>query len=184
MLSRSRTVRTVLLGLLLTCAGSAGGEEPKGPAKTPPKVGKLNVTRELVLDDKVGARGLNLTPQPGPQTITVTFTSSNGEVSVYVFPAAEVKAGDGLFTADAKKALAGKTGKTGTFTAEVAEKAEVIVVVRGEGKTTVELKLTNEVPDPRDVRIKKLEEENALLKKELAEVKQQLADLKKLTEKK
>jgi hypothetical protein len=175
----------VLLGFLLTCAGAAAADEPKPPAKAPPRVGKLDLTRQIMLDDEVGARGLNLTPQPAPQTITITFTSSKGDVSVYVFPAAEVKDGTGLLTVDAKKALAGKTGKAGTFSVELAEKAEVIVVVRGSaGKTTVELKLTNEVPDPKDARIKKLEEENAALRKELAEVRQQLADLKKLTEKK
>lgn len=154
-----------------------GAEEPKVPAKAPPKVGKLDVNRAVTLDDMVGARGFELPAQSGPQTITVTFSSSKCDVSVYVFPGA---IGDSLLTEDSKKALAGKTGKVGAVSAEVPANTAVTVVIRSATeKTTVDVKITNEIPDPKDAQIKKLEEENAALKKELADVKKQLADLKK-----
>lgn len=176
-MTRTRTAGLVLLWI----AAGAGAAQP--PAKPQTEVGKLDVSRTWELDPNE-ARGLELPGQPGPQTITVEFRSSTAEVSVYVFRLADAKGADGLLTADPKKALAGTTGKVGTVKAELPEKTPVWVVVRGaSAKTTVDVKLTNQTED-KDARIKKLEEQNAALKKEVEGLKRQIDELKKLLEKK
>ena len=118
----------VALGLMLTTGC--------GPAKL-----KLDKTYTL---DTGEAQGLDLQEIASPQTITVDFTSSAGEVSVYLFNATDAKGEDGLLGADSKKALGQSKGKEGNFEVKVPEKTATRIVVRGaQQKTTVTMKVTN-----------------------------------------
>jgi hypothetical protein len=178
-------VRGTVAGLILLCGclvitGAAGVS-----AKVQPKeVAKLDVKRKMALD--LGeAKAFDLEAQSGAQTITVEFSSSKGAVSVYVFKE-EDAIGDELLISDPKKALAGARAKAGVIKADVPAKTATRVIIRGAAEmTTVEVKLANQlVPDARDAKIKKLEDENAALRKEVAELKKQLDDIKKKPEKK
>lgn len=118
------------LGLLL-----AGG---CGPAK-------LNETTTLTLDKDTMAKGVKLPAQPKPQTITVEFSSSDGEVFVGVFKDADVKDDEAMGLVASSKALGSKKSKGETFTVEVPENTATQVIVRDHklAKTEVKLKITN-----------------------------------------
>jgi hypothetical protein len=170
--------------LLSHTDGTRGAEEPKEPAKEPPKVAKLEESSKFDLD-RDSARVFYLTVQPGPQTITVKFSSSKCAVEAYVFLRADAKEVEDALTVDAMKALNGQKGEKGSFRVDVPAKTEGCVVFRGAGEVTVvDVRITNDPAELKDTRIKQLEEENAAIKKELAELKKQLADLKKQLEKK
>lgn len=66
------------------------------------------------------------------------------------------------------------------------KRARILVFSDSVGKVNVRISKVGDEPaaDPKDEKIKKLEDENAALKKELAEMKAQLTDIKKLLEKK
>lgn len=103
---------------------------------------KLTVTKsyEVNLGE---AQAIELDPQPKPQKLTVNFNATE-EVNVLVFKAADAS-GDAMITADAKKALTSKKGKTETFTVDVPEKTAVAIVVREPAKKArVELTVTNQ----------------------------------------
>jgi hypothetical protein len=163
------TARSRVIWLILCCAvvGVAGAAQPK-----PKPVGKLDVSRMWALE--VGeAKAIDLEGQPRAQTFTVEFASAKCPVSVYVFKEEDAKGDDAVLTADPKKALASATATAGLIKAEVPEKTATRVIFRGTAvKTTLNLKLTNQlVVDTKDAAIKKLEDENAALKKELADLK-------------
>lgn len=69
------------------------------------------------------------------------------------------------------KGLPGKRVKI-TVACNVVGKANILIAKAGEPAAD----------DPKDVKIKKLEDENAALKKDLADLKQQLAEIRKLLE--
>ena len=123
-------VVAVALGLLLASGC--------GPAK-------LNETKTLKLDKETMAAGLSLAAQPKPQTITVEFSSSEGEVTLGVFKKDDLKDDDAMMTVPLSKALAHKKGKGETFTVEVPENTATRVVVREHtaAKTDVTVKVTN-----------------------------------------
>lgn len=107
---------------------------------------KLNVNKTLELDSD-GVNSIDLPAEPKPQKITVEFSSSDGEVSVYVFKEDDAKGEAGLLAAPAKadKALAKQTGQAGSLTADIPENTPTRVIVRSEGKkTNVTLKITNQ----------------------------------------
>lgn len=112
---------------LLTLAGC-------GPAK-------LNVSQTLSLEAGV-AKGLDLTAQPKAQKITVEFTSSAGEVSVYVFKVSDEAALDDP-EKHKDKALATKKSAGDTFAADVPANTATRVVFWSPKKTEVSVKLTN-----------------------------------------
>ena len=105
---------------------------------------KLNESRTWDLDGGE-ARGLDLPAISKPQKINVEFSSTDGEVSVYVFKEEDAKGEEGLMNADtnAKKALAYKTSKGETFSADVPENTATRVIAFTRRKTTVNLKVTN-----------------------------------------
>jgi hypothetical protein len=120
---------TVALGLLL----SAGC----GPAK-------LNETKTLSLDKETMARAVDLDSQSKAQTITVEFSSSEGEVFVGVFKKDDIKDDEAMATVGKEKALGSKKSKGETFTVDVPENTATRVVVRDhKTKTDVTLKITN-----------------------------------------
>jgi len=104
----------------------------------------INESRTLTLDTKVGAQRLEIPAAKKPQKLTVEFSSSDGEVSVLVFKAADVKDENAMLEVDAKKALASKKGKGDTFSVDVPENTETQVVVRGHtaAKTDVTVKVS------------------------------------------
>lgn len=117
------------LGLLLTGCGPA----------------KLNETKTLKLDKETMATSLSLPAQSKPQTITVEFNSSEGEVTVGVFKKEDIKTDDDMTTVALSKALASKKGKSESFTVDVPENTATRVVARGHtaAKTDVTVKVTN-----------------------------------------
>jgi hypothetical protein len=105
---------------------------------------KLNESRTWDLDSGE-ARGLDLPAISKPQKINVEFSSTDGEISVYVFKEEDAKGEEGLMNADtnAKKALAYKTSKGETFSVDVPENTATRVIAFSRRKTTVNLKVTN-----------------------------------------
>jgi hypothetical protein len=103
---------------------------------------KLDVTKSFTLEDSA-AQVIDLDPQPKPQTVTVEFTSSAGEVYVYLIK--DFKKDDGLDAAPKQaQTLASKLAKEGTISADVGEKTPVRVAVRNpNAKTEVTVKVTN-----------------------------------------
>lgn len=104
---------------------------------------KLNESRSLALDSGE-AKAIDLPAVSKAQNVTVEFTSSAGEVTVFLFSEADAKGGDGLLLSDPKKALGQKQGKEGSFTAEVPANTPARVIVRkASAKTEVNVKVTN-----------------------------------------
>jgi hypothetical protein len=106
--------------------------------------GKLNESRNWDIDSGE-AKAVDLPAIAKPQTVKVEFTSSDADVTVYVFKEADAKGEDGLVASDPSKALAKASGKTGSFTADVPENTATRVIVRNAPKKTkVDLKITNQ----------------------------------------
>ncbi len=104
---------------------------------------KLNESRSLTLDSGE-AKAIDLPAVAKAQNVTVEFTSSAGEVTVYLFKESDAKGEDGMLLSDAKKALGQKQGKEGSFTTEVPENTPTRVIVRkASAKTEVTVKITN-----------------------------------------
>ncbi len=125
-------IRLVLAVVLVTGLLCATGCGP----------GKLNVSKTMSLG-VVPARSIDLDAQPKPQKLTIEFSSSAVDVSVYVFKFEDAKDEDALVLADPKKALGEKKGKAETFTVDVPENTPVRIVVRSGQKTDVQVKVTN-----------------------------------------
>jgi hypothetical protein len=106
--------------------------------------GKLDESRNWELEAGE-ARALDLPAISKPQKINVDFTSSEGDVSAFVFKEEDAKGEDGLRNADtnAKKAIASKTSKGETFSVDVPENTATRVIVFARRKTTVTLKVKN-----------------------------------------
>jgi len=103
---------------------------------------KLNESRSYTLQPELG-EGFFLSAQQKPQKITVEFTA-DGEVTVLLFKADDAKSDEAALMTDEKKALGFKTGKSGSFTADVPENTQTRLVIRGASKTTkVDVKVTN-----------------------------------------
>jgi hypothetical protein len=164
--------RSVALAAVLVALGGVSGVTGAGAE---PKIEKLDHHRTFPIEEGE-AKSLDLEAQPGAQTFTVEFSSSKCDVSVYVFKGADVKGEDGLLTSDPKKALASARAKVATFKVDVPEKTATRIIFRGAtGETTVAAKITNQLAlNTKDAQLKKLEEENAALKKEVVELKKQL----------
>ncbi|MFM8274986.1 MAG: hypothetical protein ACKODX_22015 [Gemmata sp.] len=104
---------------------------------------KLSESKTLA----VGAadpKAIDLVPQTKAQKITVDFTAGE-EVLVLVMKDSDAKGEEGLMNADVNraKALASKSGKADTFTADVPANTAVRVIVTAKKKTDVTLKLKN-----------------------------------------
>lgn len=129
-------LRPALVGMALSLLLAAGC----GPAK-------LNETKTLQLNKETMAAGLDLSAQKKPQTVTVEFSSSDGEVSVGVFKMEDLKDDDAMVIVPSSKAIGNKVvrGKSDTFSVEIPENTATRVVVRGHtaAKTDVTLKVTN-----------------------------------------
>ena len=104
---------------------------------------KLNESKTLTLDTKIGARSLIIPAQKKATTVNVEFASSDGDVSVFVFKSADIKNEDDMMTLEASKALVKKRGKGETFTVDLPADTEVQIVVRehAAAKTDVTLKV-------------------------------------------
>ena len=107
--------------------------------------GKLDETKTVTLDETHSAASVQLTAQKKSQNITVEFESSDGEVSVYLFKEEDMKGDDALIFTPGSKAIEKKSGKSGSFTAELPASTAARVVVRGAQakKTDVKLHITN-----------------------------------------
>jgi hypothetical protein len=102
---------------------------------------KLEVTRTFTIDTQT--ESLILDPQPKPQRITVEFSSTASDVSVYLIKS-EDKESELLTTPDKAKTLDSKTGKEGALTADVPANQMTRVIIRGASKKTdVTVKVTN-----------------------------------------
>jgi hypothetical protein len=90
------------------------------------------------------ARSIDVGAQSKPQTITVEYASSAGEVTVCVFKEADCKTDDDLLDTPTSKAIVSKKGKGESFTADIPENTAVRVVARNPSETSnVDLKVTN-----------------------------------------
>ena len=127
------TRHTGCLVLALSLIGLAGC----GPAK-------LNETKEWTLDGE--AKVLELPAVSKPQTITVVFSASSGEVSVLLFKADDAKGESAIVEAPAIKALGSKLKSKGdTFTVEVPENTATRLFVRPVSlKAVVKVTVTNQ----------------------------------------
>lgn len=116
-----------LVPLLFLCAAGCG------PAK-------LNESRNYPMVPGT-PQGFDLPVIGKAQTLTVEYTSSAADVSVFVVKDPPAEMDDAPAAASV---LATATGKSGTFTAAVPAKTAVRVMVGGaKGKTDVVLKVTN-----------------------------------------
>lgn len=107
---------------------------------------KLDVSKTYSVGGDTPAQGIELNAQSKPQTINIEFSSSAGEVSVYVLKKSDYKDVDDLPAADSKKAIATKKGKAETFTAEIPENTAVWVAILkqfGSEKSDVQIKINN-----------------------------------------
>jgi hypothetical protein len=105
---------------------------------------KLNESKKWDLEFG-DLRALDLPAVAKPQKINVEFSSSAGDVTVYVFKEEDVKGPEGLESADSKekKALVAKRGKGETFSVDIPENTPTRVIVSAHAKTSVTLKVTN-----------------------------------------
>lgn len=102
---------------------------------------KLDETKNWTLNSETPARAMDLSAQPKPQTFTVEFTATGGDVSVFVFKEEDAKGEDGLAYAPASKALGSKTASTGdSFKVDVPANTATRVIARAGGRK-VELKI-------------------------------------------
>ena len=123
-------IRSFVSAVAFACLVLAGC----GPAK-------LDITRNYNMDGL--PQVLILDPQPKAQKVTVEYESSASEVVVMIIKASDVpKEEEGIVPTS--KALAFKKDKSGTFTADVPEKTETFVIVRGGTKTDVKLRVHNQ----------------------------------------
>ena len=108
---------------------------------------KLDVSKTYNVGPNNPAQGIELAAQSKPQTINIEFSSSAGEVSVYVLKKSDYPDPDGndLVTADSKKAIAAKKGKAESFSAEIPENTAVWVAILNVGseKSDVQIKINN-----------------------------------------
>lgn len=101
---------------------------------------KLNESRTYSMVPGI-PQGFDLPVIGKNQTLTVEYTSSAADVSVYVVKDPSGEMDDQPAPASV---IASASGKTGTFTAVVPAKTAVRVMVGGaKGKTDVNLKVTN-----------------------------------------
>jgi hypothetical protein len=125
---RFRPLLIALAPVLLVAAGC--GPKP------------INETKTLTLDTQFGARRIEVPAAKKAQKLTVEFSSSDGEVSVLVFKAADVQGENAMLEAPQTKALANKKGKADTFTVDIPENTETYVVVRGHTAAKTDVKVT------------------------------------------
>lgn len=122
--------RVILLSAALVGILSLAG---CGPAK-------LDVSKTYTIDAG-GAQPIDLDPQSKPQTITVDYESSDGEVRVGVFNAADAGNIDSI---QFSKAIKEEKGQKGTLQADVPANTATRIVVEGRlKKTEVKLHITN-----------------------------------------
>jgi hypothetical protein len=125
---RNRLTAPLAAACLLTVAGC-------GPAK-------LDVERTWTLDAE--PQMLILEAQPKAQNITVTFDSTDTDVTVLLIKESDIpKDEEGIVPTS--KAIAFKSGKSGSFTGELPANTAAKVIVRSPGskKTQVKVHLTN-----------------------------------------
>lgn len=108
-------------------------------AVTPAGCGKKIEVDENYTDIKLGdVRATSFQGLPNDITVTVEFTSTKANVTVAVFKAADVPV---LENASATRAIERKTGKEGSFTAEVPKDTPFkIIVLEPAGSTEVRVK--------------------------------------------
>jgi hypothetical protein len=106
---------------------------------------KLDISKTYTIGgDAEHAKGFELDPQSKPQTLTIEFSSSGGDVEAVVFKKSDAADMDAVAMAAPSKALASKKGKNETFTVEIPENTGVWVAVMTAGdKKDVTLKVTN-----------------------------------------
>ena len=102
----------------------------------------INESKTFTLDTQVGAQRLELPAAKKAQKLTVEFSSSDGEVNVLVFKAADVKDADAMLTVEGSKALGSKKGKADTFSVDVPENTATQVVVRHHTAAKTDVKVT------------------------------------------
>ncbi|MDB5309919.1 MAG: hypothetical protein JWO38_4121 [Gemmataceae bacterium] len=105
--------------------------------------GKLDETKNWTLDPNDSpAHALILSAQPKPQTVTVEYDSTAGEISVGVFKDADAKS---LDTIQWSKAIKTETGKkSGTLVVDIPENTATQVVIGDSAKKTdVKVHVTN-----------------------------------------
>jgi hypothetical protein len=106
----------------------------------------LNETKTYTLDTQVSAHRLDIPANKKAQNITVEFSSSEKDVTVLLLKTSDVPTGeDGITIAESSKKLAGKRGKTESFTVEVPADTPTTLIVREHAatKTDVTVKVTS-----------------------------------------
>ena len=103
---------------------------------------KLEVAKSYELEPGM-VQGFYLDKQSKPQKVTITFTSSEGEVEVLLFKSEDAP-DEKVINVESAKALGSKTSKGETFTVDVPENTEARFVIRGaKTMTKVDVKVTN-----------------------------------------
>jgi hypothetical protein len=106
--------------------------------------GKLNETRSWAGFEPEDAKAIDCPAVSKPQKLNVEFSSTEGEVSVYVFKEEDAKGPDGLIGSEPNKALGRKRSKADSFSVDVPENTATRVIVRSAAKKTdVTLKVSN-----------------------------------------
>jgi hypothetical protein len=123
--------RLALVGIALGLSLAAGCAPPK-----------LDESRAYKLETG-GAEVMDLPAVSKAQKVTIDFTSSASDVTVYLIK--DFTGKDGLDTMPSKaQILESKTGKSGNFSVDVPANTATRVVVRGaNANTDVTLKVTN-----------------------------------------
>ena len=104
---------------------------------------KINETKTLKLDTQTPANAILVPAQKKAMKITVEFTSSTGEVGVYVFKEADVPNDDAMTMVESGKALgSAKKAKEGTFAVDIPENTATRVVVREHTAAKTDVKVT------------------------------------------
>jgi hypothetical protein len=104
---------------------------------------KLNETKTWEMEVGDG-KALDLPAVSSKQTLNVEFSSSDGDVAVFVFKEEDAKGEDGILSSASSKALKSAKGKGETFTVDVDPNTPTRVIVRDQmKKTTVKLKVSN-----------------------------------------
>ncbi len=104
----------------------------------------INENKTFTLDTQVSAAGMVIPAQKKATKLTVEFTSSTGDVAVYLFKQSDVPTDEAMGEVPSDKKLGSKRGKSETFTVDVPENTAVRLVVREHtaAKTEVAVKVS------------------------------------------
>ena len=105
---------------------------------------KLDVSKTVYVGGDGDIQILELDTQSKPQTINVEFSSSGGEVSVFLYKEEDIRGNSGIENANPAKALGKATNrKEDRFSVQVPANTATKVIIQSVKKTEVKIKITN-----------------------------------------